>query len=88
MEGADVAITHLPEELEDALHTKEQVEKNGCKVHLISRDLREKGAARDVIERTVAALGGLDILINNAAYELEQDDISDITEYVAILKFL
>ncbi|CAK7226468.1 hypothetical protein SBRCBS47491_006242 [Sporothrix bragantina] len=80
MEGANVAITHLPEELEDALHTKEQVEKNGGRAHLISKDLRSKGAAEDVVERAVAALGGLDILINNAAYELEQDDISQISE--------
>lgn len=80
MEGANVAITHLPSELEDALHTKAQVEKNGGKAHLISRDLCSQGAPKAVVEQAVSALGGLDVLVNNAAYQLEQPDIADITE--------
>ncbi|KAL1889081.1 hypothetical protein Sste5346_009146 [Sporothrix stenoceras] len=80
MEGANMAIAHLPSELEDAVHTKEQVEKNGGKVFLISRDLTTEGAPKAIVEQAVSALGGLDILVNNAAYQLEQSDIADITE--------
>ncbi|CAK7234052.1 hypothetical protein SEUCBS140593_008808 [Sporothrix eucalyptigena] len=80
MEGASVAITYLPDELEDALHTKTQVEKNSGTIHLIAKDLRSRNAAQEVIEQAVSGLGGFDILVNNAAYELEQEDISNISE--------
>ena len=82
MEGAHVAITYLPEEEEDALHTKAQVEKNGSQAALIPVDLRTAAACRDAVDRAVVALGGehLDVLVNNAGYQMEQADIADITE--------
>jgi NAD(P)-dependent dehydrogenase (short-subunit alcohol dehydrogenase family) len=82
MEGAAVAITYLPEEEEDAQHTKAQVEKNNGHVVLLASDLRSPTACREVVERAITALGGdhLDVLVNNAGYQQEQIDIADITE--------
>lgn len=80
MEGAKVAIVYLPVEEEDAQHTKAQVEKNGGEILLIASDLSRAVNCKDVVERAAAALGGLDIVVNNAAYREEKEDIADITE--------
>lgn len=80
MEGATVVIVYLPSEEDDAKHTKAQVEKNGGKVILISSDLSLSINCKDVAKQAVDALGGIDILVNNAATRQEQGDISDISE--------
>jgi len=80
MEGATVAITYLPEEEDDAQHTKAQVEKNGGQILLCQADLRTAVGCKGVVERVRTALGGIDILVNNVAYQVEQRDISAITE--------
>ncbi|KAJ0130621.1 hypothetical protein HZ326_26281 [Fusarium oxysporum f. sp. albedinis] len=80
MEGATVAIVYLPPEEEDAQHTKAQVEKNGGQVILIPSDLSLSINCKDVAKRAVEALGGIDILVNNAATRQEQGDICDISE--------
>ncbi|KAI1140288.1 NAD(P)-binding protein [Hypoxylon sp. FL0543] len=80
MEGAKVAISYLPEEEEDAQHTKAQVEKNEGEVHLIASDLTQAANCRSLIDRAVTALGGIDILVNNAATRTEHGDISDISD--------
>ncbi|MEV0253528.1 SDR family oxidoreductase [Streptomyces sp. NPDC050732] len=76
-EGADVAIVYLPEEHRDAEETRRAVEAEGRACLLLPGDLREAEFCRDVVARTVAEFGGLNILVNNAAYlnsklELEQ----------------
>lgn len=80
MEGADVAISYLPVEEEDAQHTKAQVEKNGGRIYLFPADLSHANNCKDLVQKAVDALGGLNILINNAAYQMTKKDISDIDE--------
>ena len=79
-EGADVAIGYLADvEDEDAEETRRWVEKAGrrCLVHQF--DVREPDQCREIVERTVKELGGLDILVNNAAYQMSQESVLDIT---------
>lgn len=67
-EGADVAIQYL-EEHEDAEETKRLVEECGRRCLLIPGDLREVALCRSAVDKTLEALGGLDILVNNAAQQ-------------------
>jgi NAD(P)-dependent dehydrogenase (short-subunit alcohol dehydrogenase family) len=73
-EGADVAISYLPEEEEDARTTARWVEDAGRKAVLVPGDIREEAFCRQLVEDAVAGLGGLDVLVNNAAYQMAQDD--------------
>ncbi|AKT50332.1 SDR family oxidoreductase [Arsenicicoccus sp. oral taxon 190] len=74
-EGASVAITHLPEEAEDARGTKAAVEAAGGTCHLIAADLRTQEANVRVAHEALEALGGLDVLICNAAYQMAYDSL-------------
>ncbi|MGW5211226.1 SDR family oxidoreductase [Streptomyces sp. NPDC004051] len=78
-EGADVAVVHLPEEERDAAETQEAVEKEGRTCLLLPGDLCDPSFCTDVVERTVAELGGLNILVSNAAYLNSQNDLSELT---------
>lgn len=78
-EGADVAIVHLPEEQPDAEETREAVEKEGRSCLLLPGDLCDPAFCEDVVERTVAELGGLNVLVSNAAYLNSQNSLSDLT---------
>jgi NAD(P)-dependent dehydrogenase (short-subunit alcohol dehydrogenase family) len=78
-EGADVAIVYL-EEHTDAQETKRLVEQHGRKCLLIAGDIGEEKFCRRAIERTVEKLGGLNILVNNAAEQHPQKSIEDISE--------
>lgn len=82
MEGADVAIAYLPAEEEDAQHTKAQVEKNGGRLHLFQTDVAHANNCKELVRQAVDALGGLNILVNNAAYQMEKRDIEDTAELV------
>lgn len=68
-EGADVAISYLPEEQEDAEGTREWIEKAGRRALLLPGDLREQEYARAIVRETVSELGHLDVLVNNAAFQ-------------------
>ena len=79
-EGADVLISYLPEEEEDARETAKFVEKAGRKALTVVGDIRDEAHCVSIIERAVSDLGGIDILVNNAAYQMAQDGgIGDIT---------
>ncbi len=79
-EGADVLISYLPEEEEDARETAQLVEKAGRKVVTVPGDIRDEGHCTAIVERAVSELGGLEILVNNAAYQMSQPGgITDIT---------
>ncbi len=78
-EGADVAIAHLDED-EDAAETAAAVEKEGRKAIVIKGDVRLKSHCQDAVQKTVDELGGLDILVNNAAFQVHTKDIADLTE--------
>lgn len=79
-EGANVAITYLPEERSDADETAQAVENEGGKCLLLSGDVSDPKQCRDFIEKTVNEFGGLDILVNNAAYQHHQESIEDISD--------
>ena len=73
-EGADVLVTHLPEETDDAAQTARLVEEAGRRVVVVEGDLREEDHCKAVVARAVSELGGVDILVNNAAYQMAQPD--------------
>lgn len=77
-EGADVAIAYYDED-EDAQATIQHIEDAGRRALSLRGDLGECDHCREVVQRTVRELGGLDILVNNAAYQMEQSSIHDIT---------
>jgi NAD(P)-dependent dehydrogenase (short-subunit alcohol dehydrogenase family) len=79
-EGADVAITYLPEEQVDAEETREAVEREGRKCVLIPGDLTDRMFCSEVVERSVQELGGLDILISNAAYQNRKESLEEIED--------
>lgn len=68
-EGADVAISYLAEEEDDAQETRSWVEKAGRKAVLVPGDLTEHATCRRVVESAVEGLGGLDVLVNNAGFQ-------------------
>jgi len=77
-EGCDVAIAYLNEH-EDAEATKAAVEKEGRRAILLPGDVSDPAYADDAVRRTIEALGGLDILVNNAAFQEHAASIEDIT---------
>lgn len=79
-EGADVAIVYLPEEEEDAAVTAQAVEQEGRKCLRIPGDVRNSDFCTDLVELTVAELGGLHILVNNAAYQHQQESLEEISD--------
>lgn len=78
-EGADVAITFLPVEQSDAEETQKHVEACGRKCVLISGDLTEETFCRKAVETTIAKLGGIDILVSNAAHQMRKQSLEEIT---------
>ncbi|MET7638677.1 SDR family oxidoreductase [Streptomyces sp. NPDC005438] len=79
-EGADVALTCLPEEEDEGRASAALVEEAGRRALVLTCDVREEEQCRRVVERTVDAFGGLDVLVNNAAYQMSQPGgIEDIT---------
>jgi NAD(P)-dependent dehydrogenase (short-subunit alcohol dehydrogenase family) len=77
-EGADIAVLYLSEHV-DAEKTKREVEQEGRKCLLIPGDIGNEAFAKQAVQKTVEQLGGLDILVNNAAEQHPQQDISAIT---------
>ncbi|MDO9336425.1 MAG: SDR family oxidoreductase [Caulobacter sp.] len=79
-EGADVAILHLKTEQKDAEATRDAVEKEGRRCILISGDVRERAFCQAAVKQTVKDLGKLDVLVNNAAFQVHTKDILDLSE--------
>lgn len=77
-EGADVAIVYYDEH-KDAETTKALVEKEGRKCILISGDLKDEAFCKEAVTKTVKDLGGLNIVVNNAAVQYPQKEFKDIT---------
>ncbi|HET7327725.1 MAG TPA: SDR family oxidoreductase [Nocardioidaceae bacterium] len=78
-EGADVAIAYLSEH-EDAEHTSRLVQGAGATCCLLPGDLASGQHCRQVVEDAVHQLGGLDIVVNNAATQEPVDDFVDLDE--------
>jgi NAD(P)-dependent dehydrogenase (short-subunit alcohol dehydrogenase family) len=68
-EGADVAINYLEAEQQDAEETQRAVEAEGRRCVLIAGDLTDEKFCRQLVERTRKELGGIDILVSNAAHQ-------------------
>src|SRR5687767_6959633 len=76
-EGADVAISYLDEH-EDAEETVRVVTESGRRALALPGDIGDEAHCRRVVERTVAELGRLDVLVNNAAYQMERSGIEEM----------
>ena len=79
-EGADVAVVFLPEEKRDAEETAQAVQAEGHRCLMIPGDVKEPEFCREAVVRTVKEFGGLDILVNNAAFQQHQESIEDLTK--------
>jgi NAD(P)-dependent dehydrogenase (short-subunit alcohol dehydrogenase family) len=77
-EGADVAIVCLPEEQEDGDATGGLIEAAGRRSLVIAADIRDEQTNADIVERVVSELGGLDILVLNAAFQDVADSITEL----------
>ncbi|MFN1190373.1 SDR family oxidoreductase [[Kitasatospora] papulosa] len=73
-EGADVLLTFLPEEESEAEETARLVEQAGRRAVPVECDIREEGACLALVERAVSEFGRIDVLVNNAAYQMSQPD--------------
>jgi NAD(P)-dependent dehydrogenase (short-subunit alcohol dehydrogenase family) len=78
-EGADVAIVYLSED-EDAEETRRAVEAEGRRAILIPGDVTDSSFCQDAVATTVRELGGLDILVNNAAFQEHLPSLEDISD--------
>jgi len=81
-EGADVAISYLPEEENDARDTCKWVEEAGRKSMSLPGDLRNEQHCDEIIDSVFKQFGRLDILVNNAAFQSTHEDIAEITTEV------
>jgi NAD(P)-dependent dehydrogenase (short-subunit alcohol dehydrogenase family) len=79
-EGADVAITALPAEHSDAETTRKAVEAEGRKCLVLEGDLTDPAFCQQTIDRTVAELGQLDILVHNAAHQNHTESLEDLKD--------
>jgi NAD(P)-dependent dehydrogenase (short-subunit alcohol dehydrogenase family) len=77
-EGADVALTYLPEEQEDADETTRWITEAGARALPLGGDLREEDFCADIVDRAVGEFGGLDVLVLNAAYQKDRDGIDTL----------
>ncbi|WP_096784384.1 SDR family oxidoreductase [Rhodobacter sp. CZR27] len=78
-EGADVLISYLSED-EDAAETERLVTEAGRKAVLVRGDIQDAEHCRAIIDRAVSELGGIDILVNNAAHQASFSDLDEIPD--------
>jgi NAD(P)-dependent dehydrogenase (short-subunit alcohol dehydrogenase family) len=76
-EGADILISYLNED-EDARETARLVEAAGRKVVLVPGDIGQESHCRDIVGEAMSALGGIDVLVNNAAFQTVHESIADL----------
>jgi NAD(P)-dependent dehydrogenase (short-subunit alcohol dehydrogenase family) len=78
-EGADVAIAYLPQEEEDARETERWITQAGRKCLLLAGDIGEENHCRELVRRVTREWGRLDILVNNAAYQMTHPKLEEFT---------
>lgn len=76
-EGADVLISYLSEE-EDAKETARYIEEAGQKAVLVAGDISEEAHCKKVVERAVQEFGQIDVLVNNAAFQMARESLQEI----------
>lgn len=79
-EGADVALSYLPAEEEDAQEIAGFIEETGQRAVLLPGDLAEGDFCERLVADAVDALGGLDALVNNAGRQIAVEDIADLSD--------
>jgi len=77
-EGADVVIGYLNEH-DDAKETAAGMKKYGKEALLISTDISQEKNCKEVVQKTIDKFGKIDIVVNNAAVQFEQESIEDIS---------
>jgi NAD(P)-dependent dehydrogenase (short-subunit alcohol dehydrogenase family) len=78
-EGADVLISYLDEH-EDAEDTKKYVEEAGRKCVLVPGDLADRAHAKTIIPKALEAFGRIDVLVNNAAFQMSHESLDEISD--------
>ncbi|MBX8575260.1 SDR family oxidoreductase [Pseudomonas cichorii] len=78
-EGADVALSYLDEH-EDAQETARWVEQAGRQCLLLPGDLAQKEQCRHIVEETVGRFGRIDVLVNNAAFQMTHETLEEIPD--------
>lgn len=79
-EGADVAISYLPDEESDAQETRSAVEEAGQECLLLPGDLTDRAFCRQVVERTITELDRLDIVVPNAAHQMRKESLEEVSD--------
>jgi NAD(P)-dependent dehydrogenase (short-subunit alcohol dehydrogenase family) len=78
-EGADVVISYLSEH-EDAKDTARYVDEADRRAVLVSGDVSQAAHCREIVDTTVREFGRIDVLVNNAAYQMSHDDLEEISD--------
>lgn len=78
-EGADIAISYLPSEEPDAKQVIEVIEAEGRKALSLPGDIKDEAWCKTLVEQTVAGLGGLDVLVINAARQQFRESVAEVS---------
>src|SRR4051812_525213 len=78
-EGADIAISYMPEEEDDAQETRRWIERAGRKALLLPGDIQDETHCTSLVERVFEEFGRLDTLVNNAAFQRTYDAIEHLS---------
>lgn len=78
-EGADVVLSFLPEEQADADDTEAVIKKSGARVEEVAGDIRNTETIDRLISVAESRFGRLDIVVNNAGYQMSHDDIAELS---------
>ncbi len=78
-EGADVVVSFLPEEQQDAAETLHWVQQAGRKALSVPGDVRDERYCRELVDQAMAKFGRLDIVVNNAAFQMTHEKIEEFS---------
>ncbi|KQW54344.1 glucose 1-dehydrogenase [Variovorax sp. Root411] len=79
-EGADVLISYLAEEEDDAHATAQWIERAGRSCVCVAGDIREEAHCRRLVDTAIERFGKLDVLVNNAAFQMSHKSLDEISE--------
>lgn len=79
-EGCNIAIVHLESERDDATKTRDVILDEGRECHLIAGDVRNTAFCESAVAETIKSFGKLDVLVNNAAFQLHAAELEDLSD--------